>query len=65
MGILEKSQAILFGEFTNGEEQDGRDLTQTAIQIAVENSQVPAFLIKDIGYIARNLPLPLFVEIKI
>ncbi|WP_417905217.1 LD-carboxypeptidase [Candidatus Tisiphia endosymbiont of Micropterix aruncella] len=65
VGILEKSQAILFGEFTNGEEQDGRDLTQTAIQIAVENSQVPAFFIKDIGHIARNLPLPLGTSVVI
>lgn len=62
VGLIDNLQAIIFGEFTEGLEDDGRDLKDYAINEFAAKCHIPVYKIKNIGHVDNNKPLILGVK---
>ncbi len=64
-GIFKEAVAILFGDFTEGNEPDGTSLVQPVLERFAQASEIPVVQIKGVGHGYENFPLPLGVDVKL
>lgn len=62
-GIFNQAKAIIFGQFINGKEPDGSDLTMQTLQNFSASVNIPVLYFPSFGHSSDlNLPLPLGTE---
>ena len=57
-GILEGVKAVIFGDFADGQEADGRCLVRPVLERFAKKNQMPVFLLPGCGHGDENFPLP-------
>lgn len=62
--ILEDAKAIIFGDFTGGEEPDGTSLVSPVLQRFAEEINLPVFHLPERGHGNENFPLPFNVPLE-
>jgi muramoyltetrapeptide carboxypeptidase LdcA involved in peptidoglycan recycling len=64
-GMLKSLKAAIFGDFTGGDELDGKNYVNEAINHFAENANFPCFRISNLGHGPQNNPVILGAECTI
>lgn len=56
-GVFERAKAVLLGEFSGGEEQDGTNQTDKVLQRFADSLSIPVLRTHQVGHEQRNLPV--------
>lgn len=56
-GNLDKASAVVFGDFTGGDEKDGENFTAFAVETFARENKVPCFMGLEIGHGNKNRPM--------